>query len=141
MTRRTDQIGEAIREEVASILAQGLKDPRIGFVTVTRAEVTPDLRHAKVFFGVLGDVAQRDKTQAGLRQAAGFIRREVGKRLRLRFTPELTFQYDSGIEATDRVARLLEQTKREDSEGAAAQVEAAGDASDDETDASDDETR
>jgi ribosome-binding factor A len=111
VSRRTDQIGEAIREEVASIISQGLKDPRIGFVTITRAEVTPDLRHAKILFGVLGDRAQRDKTEAGLRQAAGFIRREVGKRLRLRFTPELTFQYDVGIEATDRVARLLEETQ------------------------------
>jgi len=115
MTRRTEQIGEAIREEVASIISQGLKDPRIGFVTITRAQVTPDLRHAKVFFGVLGDAAQRDKTQAGLRQAAGFIRREVGKRLKLRFTPELTFQFDVGIEATDRVARLLEETQTSDS--------------------------
>jgi ribosome-binding factor A len=111
MTRRTDQIGEAVREEVARIIGQGLKDPRIGFVTVTRAEVTPDLRHAKILFGVLGDAAQRDKTAKGLRQAAGFIRREVGKRLRLRYTPELTFQYDVGIEATDRVARLLEETQ------------------------------
>ncbi len=111
MTRRTEQIGEAVREEVAQIISQGLKDPRIGFVTITRAEVTPDLRHAKVFFGVLGDKAQRDKTAAGLRQAAGFIRREVGKRLRLRFTPELVFHYDTGIDATDRVARLLAETQ------------------------------
>jgi ribosome-binding factor A len=115
MSRRTEQIGEAIREEVASIISQGLKDPRIGFVTITRAQVTPDLRHAKIFFGVLGDTAQRDKTQAGLRQAAGFIRREVGKRLKLRFTPELTFQYDVGIDATDRVARLLEETQAPES--------------------------
>ena len=111
MTRRTEQIGEAIREEVAGIVGRGLKDPRIGFVTITRAEVTPDLRHARILFGVLGDAAQRDKTEAGLRQAAGFIRREVGKRLRLRYTPELTFQYDVGIEATHRVARLLEETQ------------------------------
>jgi len=115
MSRRTEQIGEAIREEVASIISQGLKDPRIGFVTITRAQVTPDLRHAKIFFGVLGDTAQRDKTQTGLRQAAGFIRREVGKRLKLRFTPELTFQYDVGIDATDRVARLLEETQAPES--------------------------
>jgi ribosome-binding factor A len=117
MTRRTEQIGEAIREEVARILSHGLKDPRIGFVTITRAEVTPDLRHARILFGVLGDAAQRDKTEKGLRQAAGFIRREVGQRLKLRYTPELTFQYDVGIEATDRVARLLEETQRPSSEG------------------------
>jgi len=114
MTRRTEQIGEAVREEVANIIAHGLKDPRIGFVTITRAEVTPDLRHARILFGVLGDAAQRDKTEKGLKQAAGFIRREVGKRLRLRFTPELTFQYDVGIDATDRVARLLEETQSEE---------------------------
>ena len=109
MTRRTNQLGEAIREEVANLIAHGLKDPRIGFVTITRAEVTPDLRYARVYFGVLGDKAQREKTLAGLSQAAGFIRREVGKRVRLRHVPELVFQYDAGLEATDRVARILEE--------------------------------
>ncbi len=113
MTRRTEQIGEAIREAVAEIVGHGLKDPRIGFVTITRVEVGPDLRQARVLFGVLGDRASREKTEAGLRQAAGFIRREVGRRIRLRHTPELSFQYDVGIEATDRVARLLEETETE----------------------------
>jgi len=111
MTRRTDQVGEAIREEIANLIAQGLKDPRIGFVTITRAEVTPDLRQARIFFGVLGDDKQKDKTLAGLRQAAGFLRRELGKRVRLRYVPDLIFQYDVGIEATDRVARLLEENR------------------------------
>jgi ribosome-binding factor A len=109
VTRRTNQLGEAIREEVANLIAHGLKDPRIGFVTITRAEVTPDLRFARVYFGVLGDKAQREKTLAGLSQAAGFIRREVGKRVRLRHVPELVFHYDAGLEATERVARLLEE--------------------------------
>ena len=109
MTRRTNQLGEAIREEVANLIAHGLKDPRIGFVTITRVEVTPDLRFARVYFGVLGDKLQREKTLAGLGQAAGFIRREVGKRVRLRHVPELVFQYDAGLEATERVARLLEE--------------------------------
>jgi ribosome-binding factor A len=109
MTRRTDQVGEALREAVAEIIGHGLKDPRIGFVTITRVEVTPDLRTAKVLFGVLGDMAQREKTLAGLRAAAGFIRREIGRRIQIRHTPELTFQYDVGIEATDRVARLLDE--------------------------------
>jgi ribosome-binding factor A len=113
MSRRTDQVGEAIRESVAEILARGLKDPRIGFVTITRVEVGPDLRQAKVLFSVLGDAAQRHKTLAGLAAAAGFIRREIGRRIQIRYTPELSFQYDVGIEATDRVARLLQETQAE----------------------------
>lgn len=109
--RRNERLAEEIREETARIIAGGLNDPRIGFVTVTRAELTADLRHAKVFVGVLGDAAQRDKTLAGLKQAAGFIRRELGRRIRVRYTPEVVFQYDSGLDATDRVAQLIEETR------------------------------
>jgi ribosome-binding factor A len=111
LSRRTDQVGEAIRETVAEIVGHGLKDPRIGFVTITRVEVTPDLRQARVLFSVLGDKAQKDKTLAGLQQAAGYIRREIGQRIQIRYTPQLNFQYDVGIDATDRVARLLEETQ------------------------------
>jgi ribosome-binding factor A len=111
--RRSERLGEEVREEVARIIAEGLKDPRIGFVTVTRVDLTADLRNARVYVGVLGDRAQRDKTLAGLRQAAGFIRRELGKRIRVRHTPELEFKYDSGLDATDRVARLIEETRAE----------------------------
>jgi ribosome-binding factor A len=111
MSRRTDRLAEEIREEVARIIGAGLKDPRIGFVTVTRVDLTADLRQARVHVGVLGDAAARDKSMAGLRQAAGFIRRELGKRIRVRHTPELVFQYDSGLDATDRVARLLDETQ------------------------------
>ena len=93
------------------MITGGLKDPRIGFVTVTRVALTEDLRVARVSVGVLGDQGQRDKTMAGLRQAAGYLRRELGRRLRVRHTPELAFQYDEGLDATDRVARLLEEIK------------------------------
>jgi ribosome-binding factor A len=111
MSRRTSRLAEEIREEVAQIIASGLKDPRIGFVTVTRVDLTEDLRTARVFVGVLGDAAQREKTMAGLNQAAGYVRREVGKRIRVRHTPELLFKYDSGLDATDRVAQLLDETR------------------------------
>jgi ribosome-binding factor A len=111
LSRRTDQVGEAIRESVAEIISRGLKDPRIGFVTITRVEVTPDLRQARVLFSVLGDQAQKDKTRAGLQQAAGYIRREIGRRIQIRYTPELHFHYDAGIDATDRVARILQETQ------------------------------
>jgi ribosome-binding factor A len=106
-SRRTERLGEEIREEVASIIGRGVKDPRIGFVTVTRVALNADLRTAHINVGVLGDQSQRNKTLAGLKQAAGFIRRELGQRLRLRHVPELVFHYDTGLDATDRIAQLL----------------------------------
>jgi ribosome-binding factor A len=109
--RRTERLAGQIHEELARMIMAGLKDPRIGFVTVTRVALTEDLRLARISVGVLGDQAQRAKTMAGLRQAAGFLRRELGKRLRVRHTPELAFEYDEGLDATDRVARLLEEIK------------------------------
>ena len=105
--RRIERLAEEIREEVAQIIARGLKDPRIGFVTVTRVALTPDLRTAHVNVGVLGDQAERGKTLGALRKAAGFIRRELGQRVRMRHTPELVFHYDEGLDATDRIAQLL----------------------------------
>lgn len=110
-SRRTARLAEEIREEVANIIGRNLKDPRIGFVTVTRVDLAADLRWARVFVSVLGDEAQRAKSLAGLRQAVGFVRREVGRRIRTRHTPELSFQLDSGIDATERVARLLDEVK------------------------------
>ncbi len=109
--RRNERLAEEIREEVAKIIGTGLKDPRIGFVTVTRVELTADLRTARVHVGVLGQAAEREKTLAGLRQAAGFVRRELGRRVRVRHTPELQFLYDQGLDATERVARLLNEAK------------------------------
>ena len=78
MSRRTDRLGEEFREEIARMIGGQLKDPRIGFVTVTRVEVGTDLRNARVFVGVLGSESDREKTLTGLRQAAGFMRRSLG---------------------------------------------------------------
>lgn len=105
--RRPERLAEEIREEVARMVASELKDPRIGFVTVTRVDLSSDLRYARVHVGVLGSDAERDRTLAALRQAAGFVRREIGRRLRVRYSPEIDFRYDRGLEATDRVARIL----------------------------------
>jgi ribosome-binding factor A len=113
--RRPERLGEEIREEVARIVAQ-LKDPRIGFVTVTRVSLTADLRVARIFVGILGDQSQQQKSLEGLRQAAGFVRRELGKRIRARYTPEVLFEYDEGLEATDRVARLLAEVETDEGE-------------------------
>jgi ribosome-binding factor A len=107
VTRRAERVGEEIREEVARLLARGVKDPRIGFLTVTRADVTPDLRVARVYVALMGDDGQRRKSLEGLRRATGYVRRELGRRLRLRYTPEVVFELDTGLDATDRVAQLL----------------------------------
>jgi ribosome-binding factor A len=111
VTRRTERVAEEIREEVARMIAAELKDPRIGFVTVTRVELTPDLRFARIHVGVLGAEADRKKSLEGLERSSGFLRREVGRRLRLKHTPELQFRYDTGLDATERVAQLLDETR------------------------------
>ena len=112
MTRRTQRLSEEIREEVARIIPT-LKDPRVGFVTVTRTEITPDLRTVRVQVGVLGDANQRTRTLQGLAQAAGFIRRELGRRLRMRHTPEVSFHYDEGQDASQRIEELLHEIKKD----------------------------
>lgn len=114
MTRRNERLAEEIREEVAAVIGRRLKDPRIGFVTVTRVELAHDLRNAKVMVGILGGEAERAKTLEGLRKAAGFVRREIGRRIRMRYVPELIFHFDVGLDATDRVARLLDEVERAD---------------------------
>jgi ribosome-binding factor A len=109
-SRRNERLADAIREDVARIVGQ-LKDPRIGFVTVTRVDLTPDLRTAHVHVGILGGGPDRAKTLVGLTQAAGFVRRELGRRLQVRHTPEIAFHYDEGLDATERVAQLLDEVR------------------------------
>jgi ribosome-binding factor A len=107
MTRRSERLGDEVRQELAGIIDRQLKDPRVGFVTVTRVRLTADLRSARVYVGVLGDEPARERSLAGLQSAVGFLRRQLGRRLRLRHTPELAFFYDEGLDATERVAQLL----------------------------------
>jgi ribosome-binding factor A len=112
MGRRPARLGEAIRDEVAQMVSFELKDPRIGLATVTRVEVTPDLGHARVHVSVTGSEAERKATLAALRNSAGFVRRELAQRLGIRQVPEVDFRYDKGLEATERVAQLLDEEKR-----------------------------
>jgi ribosome-binding factor A len=107
--RRALRLNEEMREEITQMVTGELKDPRIGLVTVTRVALAGDLRSARVFVSVAGDLADRKRSLEGLRKAAGFVRRELGQRLRLRYAPELTFTYDAGQEHSERVARLLEE--------------------------------
>jgi ribosome-binding factor A len=107
--RRQDRLAAEIHDEVARMVAADLKDPRLGFLTVTRVELTHDLRYARVFVGVLGSEAEREKSLDVLKGASGFVRREIGRRLRLRFAPEIDFRYDRGLDAADQVAKLLDE--------------------------------
>lgn len=110
--RRADRVSEAIREEVATALIGGVKDPRIvGFVTVTAVDVTPDLRHAKVFVSVMGTDAERKATLEGLAAIAPSIRTRLAKVLRLRFAPQIGFHYDPSVERAARIETLLTQVK------------------------------
>ncbi len=135
MGRRPLRLGEAIREEVSQLVGYELKDPRIGLVTVTRVEVSPDLGHARVHVAVHGSEAERKKSLLALRSAAGFVRRELARRLGIRQVPEVDFAYDKGLEATERVAQLIEEnaaqsqqaeTAGTEGEGASAPAEATG---------------
>ena len=114
-SRRNVRLAEEIREEVARIISADVKDPRLGFVTVTRVELTADLRTARVLVGILGEAKERARSLGILRRAAGFVRRELGRRLSVRHTPEVLFQLDTGLDASDRVARLLDETAAIDS--------------------------
>ncbi|MCM2257614.1 MAG: 30S ribosome-binding factor RbfA [Vicinamibacteria bacterium] len=122
MAFRVQRMAEEIREEVSRIISR-LKDPRIGFVTVTRVDLASDLGHVRIFVGVIGDEATRLKTVKALEHSSGFVRRELGKHLRARVTPIVHFSYDKGLDASDRVDRLLHEVKASEAEAAAARAE------------------
>jgi ribosome-binding factor A len=106
--RRPDRVAEAIREEVATFLAEDVKDPRVqGLVTVTGVDVTRDLRHAKIFVSVLGSDVERAATYEGLASVASHLRSRVGRALRLRLAPEIVFKEDQSVAHAARIESLL----------------------------------
>ena len=114
--RRADRVGEAIREEIATFLAESVKDPRIvGFVTVTGVEITSDLRHAKVFVSVMGSEAEKAATFEGLASTASHLRSRVGRSLRLRVAPEIHFREDESVARAARIESLLANIKTDSS--------------------------
>jgi len=112
-SKRTQRVGEEIQKEISSLLLNGLKDPRIGFVTITNVDVTADLQIAKVYFTVLGDEAARKNSEKGLNSSIPFIRRELGKRLRLRHVPDIVLKYDTSLEYGNRIETLLKDIHSE----------------------------
>jgi ribosome-binding factor A len=106
---RPDRVADQIRAEVTTMIARELHDPGVGFVTVTRVQVSPDLQHARVFYTSMGDSEARKNTARALERAAGFMRWQIGKRLRLRRAPEIQFEFDESIGHQDRVEQLLKE--------------------------------
>jgi ribosome-binding factor A len=108
---RVERVTEAIRQEVSIIIHDDLKDPRLGFVTVTRVEMTPDMRFAKIFFSVLGGEEEYKKTKEALDSALGFIRAKIAQRINLRLAPEIAFEDDRSSEYSVRIQEVLDEIK------------------------------
>lgn len=105
---RMRRVDEAVREVLSEAISTGLKDPRVGFVTVTAVKTSRDLRHARVYVSVLGDETARNQTLAGLRSAHGVLQAELSRQLKLKHTPTLAFEYDETVERAARLTQLLE---------------------------------
>jgi ribosome-binding factor A len=104
---RPDRVGEEIRRELGLLLARDVHDPGIGFVTLTRVKVSPDLQQARVFYTIIGDERARREAQRALERATPFLRRHIGSRIRLRRVPELRFEFDKSVEHQDRIEQIL----------------------------------
>ena len=136
---RPDRVGDQIRQELSEILSRGeVHDPGIGFITLTRVQVTGDLQLARVFYTSLGDPNARKETARALTRATGFFRRQIGARLQLRRVPELEFRFDESIAHQDRIEQILRDIREEDAQRAA---ETESPASDDGSPIADPESR
>ena len=113
---RMRRVNEAVKEVLSSHLAAGLKDPRIGFVTVTGVDTSPDLRFARVYVSVLGDQDERSAALEGLTSSRGFLQSQIAHELRMKRTPALSFIYDETVERADRMTRLIDEVAPKEEE-------------------------
>lgn len=113
VVKRSERVADLIKMEIADILIKKIKDPRVGFVTVTGVDVTDDLRYAKIYISVMEDEGTRKKTLAGLNSASSFIRSELGRRLVMRRIPELAFKIDNSLEQAAHIFEVLDKIKRD----------------------------
>lgn len=119
MIKRATRVGDLLQEEIGSIILQELRDPRIGFVTVTGVTVSDDLKHAKVYVSVMGTSKEIERTLQGLESARGYIQGCIGRRVKLRYTPEISFRLDTSVSYGAHIDGILRNlTKDEDSESA-----------------------
>jgi ribosome-binding factor A len=110
--KRSEKVADLIQREVSEMLVKSIKDPRIGFVTITKVTVSEDCRFAKVYFSVAGTLAERESSGKGLDSAKGYVRRELGRRLQLRYTPEIVFQFDPSIEYAIHMEEVIRNIHR-----------------------------
>lgn len=110
---RTERVGEQLRNDIAELLVSTVRDPGIGFITITRVSVTGDLQQARVYYTTMGDDRARRETQRGLERASPMIRRHLGQRLRLRRVPELRFFFDESVGRQDRIEQILGELEKE----------------------------
>jgi len=112
--QRAQRVAETIHKEISSLLIKGLKDPRIGFVTITSVDVSSDLSHAKVYYTLMGSQDARSQTQAGLNSCSSYIRQHLGRLLRLRIIPQIHFEYDASFDYGQNIERLLSEVRTEE---------------------------
>jgi ribosome-binding factor A len=114
-SQRTARVGHEVQAAIADMLSRGdLRDPRIGYITITGVKMSPDLRVARVYFSMIGTAEQIAETSAGLEAAKGFVRREVTSKVKLRTSPEIYFAYDPSLEEGDKIDRLLKKVKEKE---------------------------
>jgi ribosome-binding factor A len=111
--RRPQRVALQIQQEVSLMLARNVKDPRIGLVTVTGVQISPDLRHAKIYVSVMGSEQEKKESMEGLNNAAGWIRHELGQRIRMKFLPDIVFREDTSQEYGDRIDHLLDRIRED----------------------------
>lgn len=109
--KRADRVADLILKELAEVLVRRVKDPRLAEITLTKVDVSPDLRNAKVYYSLLGDDEKKDEVAEGLKSARGFVKRELGKRLHLRRIPDILFSFDASLEHGSHIDQLLTELK------------------------------
>ena len=119
MTRRTERVGDLLLETLSELLLREVKDPRIGAVTLTGIDLADDLRTARIRYSTLGDPNARERAQKGLESAARFMQGKAARLLRMRYTPEIRFEYDEGLDKADEMARLLRRLHDDEDDGPA----------------------
>jgi len=112
--KRSEKVADLIHKEISEMLVKTIKDPRIGFVTITRVEASEDCRSAKVYFSVTGTREDRERSMKGLSSAKGYVRKELGRRIRLRYTPEIIFKFDPSIEYAIHIGEVLRHLKEDE---------------------------
>ena len=115
--KRSDKVADLVQKEISEMLLRSIKDPRIGFVTVTRVKVSGDCRSARVYFSIVGSEEERNRSMEGLNSAKGFLRKELGRRVSLRYTPDLIFQFDPSIEYAIHMEEVFQHLREEREKG------------------------